>query len=182
MRATGTATTRKPCACSRARRSRFPRSDYRPSFLYWAGAGARRSSVQRAQADARLRLVYTDYANSYYGRLAERQLARRGDSAAERADVRLASSDTGAAAAEVQADSDRAADPAAARQRAVRRCAGRAALCAARVGQLAAHRRDDRLGLPPERGAAPRDLADAPRLSAVPDGRRPAAAAPRSSR
>jgi soluble lytic murein transglycosylase len=39
-----------------------------------------------------MRLVFTDYANSYYGRLAERQLARRGDIAAERSDVRRASS------------------------------------------------------------------------------------------
>jgi len=46
----------------------------------------------RAQADSRMRLVYTDYANSYYGRLAERQLARRGDIAAERSDVRRVSS------------------------------------------------------------------------------------------
>src|SRR4029077_1578188 len=37
-----------------------------------------------------LRLVYTDYANSYYGRLAERQLARGADAAA-REDVRLVS-------------------------------------------------------------------------------------------
>ena len=36
VRATGTATTPRRCACSRARRSAFPRSDYRPSFLYWA--------------------------------------------------------------------------------------------------------------------------------------------------
>jgi soluble lytic murein transglycosylase len=54
----------------------FPRSDYRPSFLYWA-ARAHAKIGQSAQAEARLRLVYTDYGNSYYGRLAERQLARR---------------------------------------------------------------------------------------------------------
>jgi soluble lytic murein transglycosylase len=67
----------------------FPRSDYRPSFLYWSGrAHAKLGHSQ--QADSRLRLVYTDYANSYYGRLAERQLARTTNVAA-REDVRLIS-------------------------------------------------------------------------------------------
>ena len=71
--------------------SGFPRSDYRPSFIYWAGR-AHEKLGESAQADSRMRLVYADYANSYYGRLAERQLSRRGDIAAERADVRRASS------------------------------------------------------------------------------------------
>lgn len=69
----------------------FPRSDYRPSFIYWAGR-AHEKLGQSTQADSRMRLVYTDYANSYYGRLAERQLARRGDIAAERGDVLRVSS------------------------------------------------------------------------------------------
>jgi soluble lytic murein transglycosylase len=51
----------------------FPRSDYRPSFLYWAGRSHGRLGA-RGPADARMRLVYTDYGNSYYGRLAERTL------------------------------------------------------------------------------------------------------------
>jgi soluble lytic murein transglycosylase len=51
----------------------FPRSDYRPSFLYWAGRAHGRLGP-RGPADARMRLVYTDYGNSYYGRLAERVL------------------------------------------------------------------------------------------------------------
>jgi soluble lytic murein transglycosylase len=68
----------------------FPRSDYRPSFLYWAGRSHARLG-ERPQAESRLRLVYTDYANSYYGRLAERQLASHADAQARRADVRLAS-------------------------------------------------------------------------------------------
>ncbi|HWK10172.1 MAG TPA: tetratricopeptide repeat protein, partial [Vicinamibacterales bacterium] len=46
----------------------FPRSDYRPPYLYWA-ARARAQMGDRATANARLRLVYTDYMNSYYGRL-----------------------------------------------------------------------------------------------------------------
>jgi soluble lytic murein transglycosylase len=66
----------------------FPRSDYRPSFLYWAGRSHGKLGAA-SQSDARLRLVYADYANSYYGRLAERHLARRG--AAPPDGVRLAS-------------------------------------------------------------------------------------------
>lgn len=55
----------------------FPRSDYRPSYLYWA---ARSHARNRNAADAttRMRLVYADYANSYYGRLAEAHLKRTG--------------------------------------------------------------------------------------------------------
>ena len=68
----------------------FPRSDYRPSFLYWAGRAHARLG-EGSQSESRLRLVYTDYANSYYGRLAERQLARRGDAVSDRDAVRLAS-------------------------------------------------------------------------------------------
>ena len=51
----------------------FPRSDYRPPYLYWA-ARAREKLGQAESAQARLRLVYTDYMNSYYGRLARRRL------------------------------------------------------------------------------------------------------------
>ena len=47
----------------------FPRSDYRPSWLYWAGrAYAKTKQTQRA--NARFELVRTDYLHSYYGRLA----------------------------------------------------------------------------------------------------------------
>ena len=52
----------------------FPRSDYRPSYLYWSGR-ARGQMGDRTTANARLRLVYTDYMNSYYGRLASRRLS-----------------------------------------------------------------------------------------------------------
>ena len=51
----------------------FPRSDYRPPYLYWA-ARAREKMGERETAQARMRLVYTDYMNSYYGRLASRRL------------------------------------------------------------------------------------------------------------
>jgi soluble lytic murein transglycosylase len=71
----------------------FPRSDYRPPFLYWS-ARAHYKLDAAPQASARLRLVYTDYANSYYGRLAERQLASRAGGLTTAAGVRLASSET----------------------------------------------------------------------------------------
>src|SRR6185436_17865374 len=51
----------------------FPRSDFRPPYLYWS-ARAREQLGQRDAAQARLRLVHTDYMNSYYGRLASRRL------------------------------------------------------------------------------------------------------------
>ena len=70
----------------------FPRSDYRPSFLYWSGR-AHAKLGHSTQAESRLRLVYTDYANSYYGRLAERQLARSADGTAKGPDIRFASRD-----------------------------------------------------------------------------------------
>jgi soluble lytic murein transglycosylase len=47
----------------------FPRSDYRPSFLYWA-ARAHAKLGADSQAESRLSIVYSDYGSSYYGRLA----------------------------------------------------------------------------------------------------------------
>ena len=55
----------------------FPRSDYRPSFLYWT-ARAHARLGRATESAARMRLVYTDYANSYYGRLARGHLRRAG--------------------------------------------------------------------------------------------------------
>lgn len=55
----------------------FARSNYRPSYLYWAArAHARKGTA--TEGTARMRLVYADYANSYYGRLAEGHLRRAG--------------------------------------------------------------------------------------------------------
>ncbi len=54
--------------------AQFPRSDYRPSWLYWSGRAWLQSNDAETAA-ARLRLAATDYHNSYYGRLAVRQLA-----------------------------------------------------------------------------------------------------------
>lgn len=53
--------------------ARFPRSDYRPSWLYWSGR-AWQQAGKAAMADGRLTLVATDYFNSYYGRLARTHL------------------------------------------------------------------------------------------------------------
>ena len=56
----------------------FPRSDYRPSWLYWT-ARAYDQLGHRAAATDRYRLTATDYLNSYYGRLAWRQLEQRSE-------------------------------------------------------------------------------------------------------
>jgi soluble lytic murein transglycosylase len=53
--------------------AQFPRSDYRPSWLYWSGRAAQQSGDVETGV-ARLRLTATDYHNSYYGRLAIRKL------------------------------------------------------------------------------------------------------------
>jgi len=71
----------------------FPRSDYRPAWLYWAGR-AHEGLKDAAAADARYQLVATDYLNSYYGRLAVARLADRGGRAPQRqlvADAQAAS-------------------------------------------------------------------------------------------
>jgi len=55
---------------------RFPRSDYRPSWVYWA-ARAHGKLNEPSLADARYTLVATDYLNTYYGRLAAQHLNGR---------------------------------------------------------------------------------------------------------
>jgi soluble lytic murein transglycosylase len=55
--------------------ARFPRSDYRPSWLYWSGR-AHEALKEPSLAEARFALVATDYLNTYYGRL----VANRPDS------------------------------------------------------------------------------------------------------
>jgi soluble lytic murein transglycosylase len=53
--------------------SNFPRSDYRPAFLYWSGRA--RGQLSDAQGAASLyRVVTTDYLNTYYGRLAAKRV------------------------------------------------------------------------------------------------------------
>jgi soluble lytic murein transglycosylase len=51
----------------------FPRSDYRPSYLYWAGR-AHEQLEATAPAIARYHVILVDYQNTYYGRLADRRL------------------------------------------------------------------------------------------------------------
>ncbi len=58
--------------------STFPRSDYRPSYLYWAARAHDRLGDRRSANDRYAR-VTTDYLNTYYGRLATRILGERGD-------------------------------------------------------------------------------------------------------
>ncbi|HET7220132.1 MAG TPA: transglycosylase SLT domain-containing protein [Vicinamibacterales bacterium] len=53
----------------------FPRSDYRPSFLYWSARAHGKLNAGQ-DAESRMRLILADYANSYYGRLAARTLPR----------------------------------------------------------------------------------------------------------
>ncbi len=62
--------------------SAYSRSDYRPSYLYWA-ARARDRLGDPASANDRYAVVTTDYLNSYYGRLATRILRDRKDRRAE---------------------------------------------------------------------------------------------------
>lgn len=58
----------------------FPRANYRPSWLYWAARS--RDRLRHGPAAAALyRVVVGDYLNSYYGRLASRALAARGEAA-----------------------------------------------------------------------------------------------------
>jgi soluble lytic murein transglycosylase len=54
----------------------FPRSDYRPSWLYWLGRSYE-ALGDASRAQQRYALAFTDYANSYYGRLADRRLTSR---------------------------------------------------------------------------------------------------------
>jgi len=51
----------------------FPRSDYRPMWLYWS-ARAHDALHEKPLAEARYTLAATDYLNSYYGRLAVKHL------------------------------------------------------------------------------------------------------------
>jgi soluble lytic murein transglycosylase len=61
----------------------FPRSDYRPMWLYWSGRSHDRTK-ETDLATARYTLAVTDYGNSYYGRLAMKRLEEQGARAPER--------------------------------------------------------------------------------------------------
>jgi soluble lytic murein transglycosylase len=60
----------------------FPRSDYRPGWLYWSGR-ARAAMGDAPGALARYRLTIADYRNTYYGRLTEQLLEKQGASLGE---------------------------------------------------------------------------------------------------
>jgi peptidoglycan lytic transglycosylase len=51
----------------------FPRSDYRPSWLYWSGRAHERLN-ERTLAEGRFALELTDYQNTYHGRLAQKRI------------------------------------------------------------------------------------------------------------
>jgi soluble lytic murein transglycosylase len=55
----------------------FPRSDYRPPYLYWSAKAYDQLTLSEA-AVSRYALISVDYLNSYYGRLADAQLRTRG--------------------------------------------------------------------------------------------------------
>jgi soluble lytic murein transglycosylase len=76
----------------------FPRSDYRPTWLYWSGRAHDRLN-EPALAEARYTLAATDYLNTYYGRLAAKQLTDRGSRVPQRrliVDVKATSAQAGA--------------------------------------------------------------------------------------
>jgi soluble lytic murein transglycosylase len=54
----------------------FPRSDFRPAWLYWSGRAHDRLN-ESALAQERYMLAATDYMNTYYGRLALKRLDGR---------------------------------------------------------------------------------------------------------
>ena len=59
-----------------------PRADNRPAWLYWSGRSHDRLE-DAVTANARYRLAVLDYQNSYYGRLAAKILASRGEPAVQ---------------------------------------------------------------------------------------------------
>jgi soluble lytic murein transglycosylase len=72
----------------------MPRADTRPAWLYWA-ARSHDTLGERETANARYRLVATDYLNSYYGRLSAKILTERKEPSGSRA-VSAAASTTAA--------------------------------------------------------------------------------------
>lgn len=72
----------------------FPRSDYRPAWLYWAGRAHEQLGAAATGQD-RFALAAADYANSYYGRLALKRLDT--GAAARLASARLATQASAAA-------------------------------------------------------------------------------------
>ena len=119
----------------------FPRSDYRPAWLYWAGRAHDRLK-EPALADERYTLAAADYLNSYYGRLAVKRLDGR------MPPPRVLGEPTSVLPPPPNEPAVRAllaVEP-------IRRGAERAPLRAAGVGRLAGGAGDDRLGSTSEKG------------------------------
>ncbi len=84
-----------------------PRSDYRPSWLFWSGR-ARERTGDAAMAIARYRVAVADYQNSYYGRLAQDALTRLHAASAPPAPAGPAAAADGAPASRGVSSSQRA--------------------------------------------------------------------------
>ena len=122
----------------------FPRSDYRPAWLYWS-ARARDASGDRAGAIERYQLTVGDYQNTYYGPLG-RGAAEKVRRSAPSGHARLfgaAGANTPSGATAVSAD--RAGDSHAAGAGSLRSGAEGAGVRARKLGRLAGFR-------PPPRG------------------------------
>ena len=154
----------------------FPRSDYRPSYLYWA-ARAHEQLEAPGAAIARYRVVIADYQNSYYGRLAETRLEPLREGLARIAADGFAGPGWAAAGAPRQ----RRSHPAAALARPARRGVERAAVRGARVGPVPGGSGDDRLGVLAPGRLAPGDHSHASRVPAPHDSLRRLAAAGRAA-
>lgn len=72
--------------------SDFPRSDYRPSWLYWSARAHEKLSNQTL-ANLRYGIVVADYLNSYYGRMAAARLGANANSAAKAATASIVTND-----------------------------------------------------------------------------------------
>jgi soluble lytic murein transglycosylase len=60
----------------------FPRSDYRPAWLYWSARAYDGLGNKQAATD-RYRLAVTDYLNTYYGRLSWKRLQERNEASVQ---------------------------------------------------------------------------------------------------
>ena len=156
----------------------FPRSDFRPAWLYWS-ARAHEQLNEGTAAEQRYNLCVTDYLNSYYGRLAAQAsgLRRRASAGCHRR-ARLGKRYCVAG----WPSADGAADSRAPHRGALRRCVERASLRAEKVGRFADAAGHDRLGQfaagtdqvrhGSSAARARIDHDDAQGLPAVPDGER----------
>ncbi len=97
----------------------FPRSDYRPAYLYWSSR-AREASGDGTGATALLRIVSSDYLNSYYGRLAVKRLGPGAKAAADKTEPAVAKAADSSAASPPAPDGQAASAKAGASDETVR--------------------------------------------------------------